>query len=278
MPITTVDLRPVCELVRSLCGISLDESKNYLIESRLGPIVKQEQLSGFDELVTKARSVSGRALCQKIIDAITTQETLFFRDNSPYDALRFKALPELLDVKATTAFPKRVRVWSAACSTGQEPYSIAMIFHELVPNVANWDIQIFASDISDSAIAKASKGWYSDLEVGRGMPTEMRNKYFNAKDGGWQVDDKLRAMISFRKVNLLEPLPPLGPIDVLFCRNVAIYFDKPQRDDLFRRFKSMMSPEAYMFIGASESLIDLGPEFSPQFHCRSSFYRPNLKT
>ena len=277
MPLNSQELDAVCGLIGELCGISLDPSKEYLIESRLQPILQSESLDSYAQLVVKAKGLSSSGLRQKIIDAITTRETMFFRDQSPFDALKFKALPELIDAKQSTAFPKRLRLWSAAASTGQEAYSLAMILCDMIPDIHTWDIQILGTDISDEAIARASRGWYSSLEVDRGLPMNMRSKYFHPQNGGWQVNDALRSLVSFRKLNLLEPFPHMPPVDILFCRNVAIYFEKPKRDDLFRRFKKAMSRDAYLFVGASESLLDLGPAFRPHAHCRSTFYRPNLE-
>ncbi len=277
MPLNASELEAVCDLVEQLCGISLDASKDYLIESRLGPILNSEKLASYAQLVARARSLVETSLRQKIIDAITTQETLFFRDQSPFDALKFKALPELIDARIHTPNPKRLRIWSAASSTGQEPYSLAMVLHEMISDIHTWDIQIIATDICDEAISRASRGWYSELEVDRGLPANLKNKYFRPNAGGWQVNDSLRALVSFRKLNLLEPFPSLYPVDIIFCRNVAIYFEKPKREELFRRFKKVLAGDGYLFVGASESLIELGPEFQPMAHCRSTFYRPNLQ-
>ncbi len=278
MSLDSAELDAVCELVEQLCGISLDASKDYLIESRLGPLLTSEKLTSYRQMVVKAKSLVEANLRQKIIDAITTQETLFFRDQSPFDALKFKALPEIIDARAATSTPKRLRIWSAASSTGQEPYSLAMVLHEMIPDVHSWDVQILGTDICDEAIGRASRGWYSDLEVERGLPANLKSKYFRPANGGWQIADPIRALVSFRKINLLEPFPVLSPFDVIFCRNVAIYFEKPKRDDLFRRFKKALAQDGYLFVGSSESLIDLGAEFLPQAHCRSTFYRPNLAT
>lgn len=276
MQITATEIDRVCELVKDLCGLELNASKSYLIESRLKPIAQEHGLSSYGDVVDAARNGRPGKIRQEIIDAITTQETLFFRDGSPFDALRFKALPELIDSKANTANPRRLRFWSAACSTGQEPYSIAMVLHEMIPDIHSWDIQILATDICDQAIAKASRGWFTDMEIERGLPNSMRDQFFRRAKGGWQVEDSLRGLLSFRRLNLMDALPPIGPIDFVFCRNVAIYFEKEQRAHLFQRIKSIMSREAYLFVGGSESLISLGSEFRPQSHCRSTFYRPNM--
>lgn len=276
MQVSTEDIKVISRLVDDLCGIVLDESKGYLIESRLSGVAAEAGCASFSELYYKARHGSDRALRTKIINAITTNETLFFRDTSPFEALQHKALPELFDAKAGSAFPKRLRIWSAACSTGQEPYSLAMVLHELIPDIASWDIKITATDISDQAIAQASRGQYAEHEIRRGMPPRLLEKYF-AKDGNnWKVKDELRALIAFQRINLLEPFTALGTFDVILCRNVAIYFKPDVRRELFERLARQLAPHGYLFAGSSESLSDLGPRFMPHKHCRAVFYRPNL--
>jgi chemotaxis protein methyltransferase CheR len=270
------EIDDVCDLIKELCGIYLDSTKGYLIESRLGDLVKKNNCSSYRQLAEKARSLLGSGLKREIVDAITTRETLFFRDSSPYEALQFKALPELLDERAKTPFPRRLRIWSAACSTGQEPYSIGVILHEMIPDIHRWDIQILATDISDAAVAKASRGLFSALEVERGLPDKTRDKYFTRQGDEWRVTDSIRALVKFQQMNLLDPFRFSTPFDVIFCRNVAIYFEKAKKIDLFRRMIPILVPFGYLFVGASESLIDCGPEFRPMAHCRSTFYRPSM--
>ncbi len=276
MHVTTEDLRAVATLVDELCGVVLDDTKGYLVESRLTELAKANGCASYRELCDKARRPGNSDLQNKIIDAITTQETLFFRDQTPFEALRYKVLPELIDRKAKTALPRRLRFWSAACSTGQEPYSIAITVCETIPTVASWDIQILGTDISNAAIKAASLGFYPPHEIERGMRPELLQRYFVPHNGGWKVKDSLRAMVSFQRRNLLQPFSDLGPFDVIFCRNVAIYFDAQRRRDLFRRLVQRLTPGGYLFVGASESLLDLGPAFAPKKHCRSIYYQPNL--
>ncbi len=277
MQITPEDIQVVSRLVDDLCGIVLDETKGYLIESRLSNVAEEAGCKTFSELYYKVRYNSDKTLQNKIIDAITTNETLFFRDTSPFDAMRHKALPELFDAKAKTAFPKRIRIWSAACSTGQEPYSIAMVLHELLPDIAEWDISILGTDISDAAIGQASAGRYANHEIQRGMTPAMLAKYFVQEPGGWKVKDELRALVSYRRLNLLEPFVGMGQHDVILCRNVAIYFSPEVRASLFHRLADCLSDGGYLFVGSSESLADLGPQFAPQHHCRSVFYQPKMR-
>ena len=272
---TPEDIHEIAGLVSDLCGIVLDESKGYLIESRLSGIAEANDCTTFSELCVEIRFDNNQKLKNDVIDAITTNETLFFRDESHYEALHHKAIPELIDAKAKTAFPKRLRLWSAACSTGQEPYSLAILLHELIPNIETYDIQILATDISDAAIQQASSGCYSNFEIERGMNPESLNTYFEKTPKGWKVKDRLRSLVQFKKMNLLQPFNQLGMFDVVFCRNVAIYFDGEGRRDLFERIVNQMTPEGVLIVGSSESLMDLGPQFEPQHYCRAIFYQPH---
>jgi chemotaxis protein methyltransferase CheR len=273
MRITPEEIPQVSQLVGRLCGVVLDSSKDYLIESRLGSVAQDAGCASFAELCRAAGN--NQTLQQKIVDAITTNETLFFRDSSPFEALRHKALPELIDSKAGSPFPRRIRIWSAACSTGQEPYSIAMTLCELLPDVHDWDINILATDISDAAITQASFGRYAAYEIQRGMSPAMLRKYFREEPTGWRVNEELRSMVRFDRRNLLKSFADLGVFDVVFCRNVAIYFDEDVKRDLFHRLADRLAPEGYMFVGSSESLAGVDPRFVPQQHCRSVFYQPN---
>lgn len=278
MKLSPGDVDAICGLVNDLCGVYLDDSKGYLIENRLGELAQRAGCKSYAELARKARHTNDIKLRNQIIDAITTNETLFFRDNSPFEALRHKALPELIDSKAGSLYPKRLRFWSAACSTGQEPYSIAMTLCEMLPDVYSWDINILGTDISDDAVTRASRGWYAAHEIARGLAPQMLHKYFRAEANGWRVKDELRAMVTFQRRNLLEPFVGLGKFDVVMCRNVAIYFTPEARRDLFFRIAATMNPDGYLFVGSQESLSDLGLQFSPKAHCRALFYRPALPT
>jgi len=275
MQVTPEEIPAVARLVDELCGVVLDETKGYLIDSRLAGVAEAAGCANFGEFCRKARA--SRTLQNQIIDAITTQETLFFRDNSPFEALKHKTIPETIDAKAGTPFPKRLRIWSAACSTGQEPYSIAMTLCELLPDAPSWDINILATDISDSTIAQASMGRYAKHEIQRGMAPNMLSKHFHEEAGQWRVKEELRSLIRFDRRNLLQPFTGLGPFDIIFCRNVAIYFDTDVKRRLFNRLADRLTPEGYLFVGSSESLTSLDPRFVAQHHCRGVFYQPNKR-
>jgi chemotaxis protein methyltransferase CheR len=274
--LTPADIDAVCDLVDSLCGLCWDNSKAYLIESRLASIFQRSGCANYVEFANRIKANMLPALKSDVIDAVTTHETLWFRDNSPFEALRHKIFPELIDAKATTAFPKRFRIWSAACSTGQEPYSIAMTLADLVPDIHRWDVQIVGTDISAGSVETASRGLYSDMEMGRGMDPQRLSKYFVRQGAHWKVCDEIRALCSFSTRNLHQPFTGLGPFDVIFCRNVAIYFTAEDRRSIFTRMAQILQPNGWILVGSSESLSDMGPKWTPQFHCRANCYRPTM--
>lgn len=266
----------MARLVDELCGVVLDATKGYLIDSRLGTVARAAGCANFNDLCRKARS--DRTLQSQIVEAITTRETLFFRDSSPFEALKHKAIPELIDSKSDTAHPKRIRIWSAACSTGQEPYSIAMTLHDLLPDIHSWDIGILGTDITQIALAQASMGRYAAHETQRGLVPRSLRTYFHKESDGWRVKEEIRCLVHFDRRNLLEPFTDLGPFDVIFCRNVAIYFAMEVKRNLFNRLADLLVPEGYLFVGSSESLANLDPRFIPQHHCRAVFYQPNKRS
>jgi chemotaxis protein methyltransferase CheR len=275
MQLSQANVEYIFDYVEKLCGIALDESKGYLIEARLDKLVKEHSLASAVELIDKAKTSSGEAVRKSLIEAMTTRETFFFRDNSPFEALQFKALPELLDEKIKEK-NNRLRIWSAAASTGQEACSIGMIVHEMIPDLNRWDIQILATDISEDALAKGRSGLYTTMEVERGTPKPFVTKYFKATKDGYQVVDSIHRMIRFQQLNLLSPFQFPQPFDIIFCRNVAIYFEKSVKIDLFRRMLPLLPKYGYLFVGVSESLFDCGPEFKPRYHCKSTFYQPHM--
>lgn len=264
----------VYELAQTICGITWDESKAYLVDSRFVTIPKKHGVATLAEFLKMVRSGDAKAKAD-FIEAVTTRETSFFRDRSPFDALEHKVLPELIDSKGGSLFPKRIRIWSAACSTGQEPYSIAMTITRLLPDFLDWDISIYATDICDTAIAHASRGVYSDFDVERGIPDDLRSHHFERHERSWKVKDELRSMLRFETRNLMQCFQSLSSFDIIFCRNVAIYFTPDVRNDLFRRLSRQLSKEGTLFVGHAERLDHLGPEFQTQTHCRSVYYQPH---
>lgn len=274
MPLTHDEIGRVCRLTEETTGIQWDASKAYLIESRITSRLAEFDCQTLDELLRGVETRHPR-MTNQFIDAVTTRETFFFRDDSPFSALESKAIPEIIDAKGDFACSQRLRIWSAACSSGQEPYSIAMTLMELLPDFWSWDVQILATDISDTALSLASRGVYSNFEVNRGMRPGYLEKYFVQDGANWRISDEVRSVVTFQKRNLLEPIVGIGPFDVIFCRNVAIYFDLPVKRELFERLAGTLNGNGCIFVGAGENLASFGERWTPQFHCRSIFYQPN---
>ncbi len=276
MKLQSDEARVLSQYVYTLCGIHLDETKGYLLESRLSSLAVEWGCASFSELYMKARTDSSKALPRKIVDAVTTGETSFFRDTAPFDMFQYKLLPELIDrrKKSTPAGqPVPLRIWSAGCSTGQEVYTIAIKLKETLPNPAQFNIFLLGTDVSDQAIARASLGVYNQIEMGRGLAADQTNRYFTPVNGTWKVRDDLRGMVSFRKLNLIEDFSSIGRFDVIFCRNVAIYFTEADKVQLFKRIGQSLQPDGGLIIGSTESLSGLCPQFEAMRHVRSVFYR-----
>ncbi len=273
--LNSADIDAVCKLVDDLCGIYWDESKSYLIESRLGHLLARHGCTGYAELARKTRAMSVQGLADDVVDAVTTNETLWFRDNSPFVALQNKLMPEMIDEKSGAVFPKRIRIWSAACSTGQEVYSIAMSFAELVPDWDTWDLQITGTDISPAAVEHAKNGSYNELEISRGMDPSRLNKYFVKEGTRWKIRPEIHRMCQFHARNLHEPFTGMTGFDFIFCRNVAIYFTPNDRQKLFGKLAESLTSTGWLFAGSSESLADMGARWKPIMHCRAACYRPN---
>ena len=262
--------------IKEISGLSLDASKAYLIESRLKNLLEKSECSSYSDLYYKAKSDLSGGLRRKIIDAVTTGETQFFRDTSPFDLLQHKILPDLIDKKnkgQSKTMPINIRIWSAACSTGQEIYSIAIILKMLLNDSSHYRIRLLGTDISDEAVMAASRGLYSNLEIERGMPKEKLIKYFTMENMYWKIKDEIRAMAIFKTLNLMEDFNSLGRFDIVFCRNVAIYFSEEDKINLFARIDKILEPGGYLIIGSTESINAICPQFESKRYLRSIFYQ-----
>ncbi len=269
------DYREIIQTVYETCGIFLDESKGYLIESRFKRLLQKYNCVTVVELARKVKYQNDKELIGEFINAITTRETHFFRDGTPFESLENKIFPELIAAKSGSPYARRLRIWSAACSSGQEIYSIAISLHKLLHNFDGWDILLLGTDISEAAITKASRGVYSKFEIERGLKNDDLEQYFTQEAAGWKVNDNIQSLVTFERRNLLNSFRELGPFDIIFCRNVAIYFDLRDKRDLFERISNALTPDGFLFVGSAESLADFGPKFVPQNHGRSVFYQPN---
>lgn len=274
--ITPEEIKLLSQYIYEISGIFLDEKKSYLLETRLRPLIDDEGFSSFMELYRRAQTDSARNLERKIIDAVTTNETLFFRDKYPFELFQHKIMPDLIDKKnggSSGILPIGVRIWSAACSTGQEVYSIAIVLKELLTNFNKFNIRLLGTDISDTAVKQASYGHYSKFEVERGLDKDTLDKYFSLNGNYWKIRDDIRAMVSFQKINLMDTLNSIGKFDIIFCRNVAIYFTIEDRKRLFYKIAELLNPDGYLIIGSTESLTGICPSFEPKRYLRSVFYQ-----
>jgi chemotaxis protein methyltransferase CheR len=259
--------------IYEISGIHIEASKAYLIETRLGRILESESCGSYSEFYQKIKKDASRTLEKKVIDAITTNETLFFRDSNPFELLKHKILPEIIDQRASTTTLKPIRIWSAACSTGQEVISIAIVLKELLGSNPKYNIKLLGTDLSDAAIKQASYGSYNKFEIERGLPRDRLHLYFTSDGAGWRIKDDIRSMASYQKFNLMRPFLGLGKFDIIFCRNVAIYFTLEDRKKLFSKIADALEPNGYLIIGSTESLTGVCPQFVPKRHLKSIFYQ-----
>ncbi|MDO8947064.1 MAG: protein-glutamate O-methyltransferase CheR [Desulfocapsaceae bacterium] len=275
LKISPDELKLVAQYIHDISGIYLEQSKSYLFETRLGSIATEHGCNTYKELYQKAKTEPSKIIERKIIDAISTNETLFFRDKGPFELLQHKLLPELIDARTpgSPALKTNLKIWSAASSTGQELYSIAIIINELLPNISKYTIKLLGTDISDGAVAQASRGKYNKFEMERGLPGDKLQRYFTMFGDSWTIKDEIRAMVQFRKLNLMLPFSGLGKFDIIFCRNVAIYFTLPDRQKLFNKIADSLADDGYLIIGSTESLTGICPRFIPKRHLRSIFYQ-----
>ncbi len=263
----------VFDYIYSISAIVLEASKDYLVEARLSALAEGSGCASFADLIRKAKADSSGALKRKIIDGITTGETLFFRDTSPFDLLRHKLIPELLDRQARSTLKPPIRIWSAACSTGQELYSIAILLREMLGDPHRHNLRLVGTDLSDEAVARSSAGYYNSIEMGRGLSDSLRAQHFIADLKGWKIRDELRALTSFRRLNLMEDLSNMGKFDIIFCRNVAIYFNDKDKFSLFQRLSQRLESHGSLIIGSMESLGNSCPQVESKRHLRAVYYQ-----
>jgi chemotaxis protein methyltransferase CheR len=258
--VTPQDYDHIRKLLRERSGLVLSSEKQYLVESRLLPVVRKAGLNNLAELVTALKAVPHTSLSTTVVEAMTTNESFFFRDKLPFENFRDALMPALLEARARE---RHIRVWCAAAATGQEPYSLAMTLREMGSKLAGWNIEIFATDLSQAALDKAKAGLYSQFEVQRGLPIQMLVKYFTQVGDQWQIFPEIRAMVSFRHFNLLQEFSAFGFFDVVFCRNVLIYFDQETKIGVLNRLAKAMRADSYLLLGAAETVVGLTTAFKP---------------
>jgi chemotaxis protein methyltransferase CheR len=253
------DFDMICRLLRQRSGLVLSPDKAYLMESRLLPVARKWKLAGgFEDLVKSIRTKPDEALIRDVVEAMTTNESFFFRDIKPFDQFKELVLPAMLKNRTGQ---RRLRIWSAACSSGQEPYSLAMILSEMAAQLAGWTIEIVATDLSSEILGRAKEGVYSQFEVQRGLPVTLLVKYFVQSGDRWQISPKIRSMVDYREFNLLTDPTVLGRFDVVYCRNVLIYFDQETKAKVLDRVANLMPEDGFLFLGGAETVLGLTERF-----------------
>jgi chemotaxis protein methyltransferase CheR len=267
--VTPPDYEYLRKLLKDHSGLDLSADKQYLIESRLLPLARKGGLAGLPELVQQMKGGSA-ALIAQVVEAMTTNETFFFRDKVPFEHFRDTIMPEIL---RTRSVRKSVRIWCAAGSTGQEPYSLAMCLKEMSAALSGWRVEILATDLSQEVLEKSRSGIYSQFEVQRGLPIQLLVKYFKQIGELWQINADIRAMVQHRQLNLLHDFSQLGQFDVIFCRNVLIYFDQDTKTSVFGRLARAIETDGFLVLGAAETVVGLTEAFKPVAD-RRGLYRP----
>jgi chemotaxis protein methyltransferase CheR len=269
--VTPLDYEFLRKLLKERSGLDLSADKQYLVESRLVPLARKAGLGGISELVQKVKAGAAEAMIAEVVEAMTTNETFFFRDRIPFDHLKETMLPALLQARSAR---RSLRIWCAASSTGQEPYSIAMCLKGLGAALAGWRIEILATDLSQGVLEKSRAGIFSQFEVQRGLPIQLLVKHFTQIGDMWQLNADIRSMVQHRQLNLLHDFSYLGTFDVVFCRNVLIYFDQDTKTSIFERMARVVEPDGFMVLGAAESVVGITDAFKPHPDQRG-LYRPN---
>jgi chemotaxis protein methyltransferase CheR len=267
---TDQDYDFIRKLLRDRSAITLEDGKQYLVESRLAPIVCELKLGSIGDLVGLLREPFSNGLQQQVVEAMVTTETTFFRDLHPFEALRKSLIPELVRKRQNE---RSLNIWCAACSTGQEPYSVALLLRENFPALASWKINILATDLSRDVLARAREGRYSQIEVNRGLPAALLVKHFRQHGTSWQLHDHLREMVVFQELNLVSAWPPLPRMDLVFLRNVMIYFDVEAKKVILSRMAKVLQPDGYLLLGGAETTFNLNDSYRRLNEFKTGFYQ-----
>lgn len=255
---TITDFDFICQILKNRSGLLLTNDKAYLLESRLLPVARKWKLATFDDLVRLIRTKNDEAVIRDVVEAMTTNESFFFRDTKPFDQFKQICMPALLKARAAQ---KTIRIWSAACSSGQEAYSLAMILSEMGPQLNGWKIDIIGTDLSQEILTRAKEGMYSQFEVQRGLPITLLVKYFQQTGDRWKLSDVIRNKVQYREWNLLSDPAPLGKFDIVYCRNVLIYFDQPTKAKVLAGIAKQMPDDGFLFLGGAETVLGISDKF-----------------
>jgi chemotaxis protein methyltransferase CheR len=248
----------VRKLLHEQSAIVLDAGKQYLVESRLGPLLQERNLKSIGDLIARLRSEPGNGLRREIVEAMVTTESSFFRDHHPFEALRKVVIPDLI---ARRREERRLTIWCAASSTGQEPFSVALLLREHFPELSGWKVTLLATDLSREVLARAREGRYSQIEVNRGLPAALLVKHFEQQGTHWQLKPALRSLVDFQEINLAQPWPVLPRMDLVLLRNVMIYFDVETKKSILGRLARLLKPDGYLMLGGAETTLNLDDSY-----------------
>lgn len=268
--VSAADFAFVAKLLRAQCGLVLEPGKEYLVKARLAPLASKHGLTGIDQLIARLRMSSTNGLATEVVEALVTTETSFFRDIHPFETLKRTVLPELIARRRTQ---RQLNIWCAASSSGQEPYSLAILLREYFPELDGWAIQISATDVSREMLERSRAGRYSQVEVNRGLPTPLLLKWFRQEGAYWQLDEKIRAAVTFSQLNLARPWPAMPTWDLVCLRNVMIYFDSDVKKSILSRVSRLLRSDGYLLLGGAETTLGLDDSFYRLEHLKSGFYQ-----
>ena len=270
MPIAPANFEYIRGLARESAALVLEPGKEYLVETRLTPLAEQAGFTTLDAYINRLRGEKINGAHHRAVEALTINETFFFRDFHPFEALRQRILPQLIERRAGS---RKINIWSAAAATGQEAYSIAMLLREHFPQLAGWNVSILATDLSAAVLEQAKVGAFSQLEVNRGLPALYLVKYFTKVADRWMIREDVRKLVEFRSLNLVKPWPVLPMFDIVFIRNVLIYFDVTTKKTILRGLRQCFHPEGYLFLGTAETAINLELDWKPVAFGKTTVFR-----
>lgn len=268
--ITSEDFEYIRKMLREHSAIVLDDGKEYLAEARLGPLVRQEGVSTVSELVIRLQKTPFGRLHSQVVEALATNETSFFRDSTPYESLKTEVIPQLIKLRENE---RQINIWCAASSSGQEPYSVAMLLKEHFLVLKSWNVHIFATDLSREMVERTAEGRYSQLEINRGLPAPLLVKYFQKDGTGWRIKDEIRSMVDPQELNLVNSWGSLPRMDIVLLRNVLIYFDIETRLMIFNKLRSVLKPDGFLLLGGGETTMNLDDGFQRVHFGKCDFYQ-----
>lgn len=274
--ITLIEYKLLSAYIEQICGIQLGDDKDYLVRTRLNYLLNATGSKTFTQLYNRIRSDQTNTLKREVINAITTKETSFFRDNTPFEMLKYKIIPDIINSTDNSDLNKPLNIWSAACATGQEVYSISMIIKDVFRGITTPNINILGTDISDNAIKSANQGIYNDVEMERGLPKLVKDRYFSHKTNGWQINNEIKDLTTFETFNLFDSFENKGPFDIILCRNVTIYFNDNDKKDIFDRLGKRLKKGGYLIIGSTETIEHLCPQYISFKYKQSVYYQKRL--